>query len=284
MKKVKTVFKSVGLVARFDRKTAIKLAEDLAKYSKEKKLEVYVEDTLAEKMSTKEKRTPLEKMKTDFIITIGGDGTILRTCVSIPKPEPPILAINMGVRGFLTEVEPKQAFAAVDKCLKGQFTIEKCMKLSITADDIKFPDALNEVLISAGEPAKLLYARILKDREPILNCQADGLMVATQTGSTGYSLSAGGPVLDPGVNAFVLTPICALSVFRSIVFPASSSLTVDVIRPRKVLIVVDGHHRQIISSKIPGLTITRSKYETSFIRFKENFYNRLRSRLLFKGM
>jgi len=284
VKRVKTLFKSVGLIARFDKKKAIKLAEDLAKHLRAKGLEVFVEDTLAEKIDIKEKSTSLEKMKTDFIITIGGDGTILRTCVSIPKPEPPILAINMGVRGFLTEVEPKQAFTAVDKCLKGQFTIEKCMKLSITADNLKFPDALNEVLISAGEPAKLLYARILKDREPILNCQADGLMVATQTGSTGYSLSAGGPVLDPGVNAFVLTPICALSVFRSIVFPASSSLTVDVIRPRKVLIVVDGHHRQIISSKIPSLTITRSKHETSFIRFKENFYNRLRSRLLFKGM
>ena len=284
MKRVKTLFKSVGLIARFDKKKAIKLAEDLAKHLRAKGLEVFVEDTLAEKIDIKEKSTSLEKMKTDFIITIGGDGTILRTCVSIPKPEPPILAINMGVRGFLTEVEPKQAFTAVDKCLKGQFTIEKCMKLSITADNLKFPDALNEVLISAGEPAKLLYARILKDREPILNCQADGLMVATQTGSTGYSLSAGGPVLDPGVNAFVLTPICALSVFRSIVFPASSSLTVDVIRPRKVLIVVDGHHRQIISSKIPSLTITRSKHETSFIRFKENFYNRLRNRLLFKGM
>ena len=278
------MFKSVGLVARFDRKIAIKLAEDLAKYSREKRLEVYVEDTLAEKMSIKEKSAPLEKMKTDFIITIGGDGTILRTCVSIPKPEPPILAINMGVRGFLTEVEPKQAFAAVDKCLKGQFTIEKCMKLSITADGVKFPDALNEVLISAGEPAKLLYARILKDKEPILDCQADGLMVSTQTGSTGYSLSAGGPVLDPGVNAFVLTPICALSVFRSIVFPADSSLTVEVTRPRRVLTVVDWHHRQLISSRNPSLTVTRSKHETSFIRFKENFYNRLRSRLLFKGM
>jgi len=283
VKRVKTLFKSVGLVARFDKRTAIKLAEDLAKYLRGKGLEVYVEDTLAKKMNTKENSAPLEKMKTDFIITIGGDGTILRTCVSIPKPEPPILAINMGVRGFLTEVEPKQAFTAVDKCLKGQFTIEKCMKLSINADNIKFPDALNEVLISADEPAKLLYARILKDNEPILNCQADGLMVATQTGSTGYSLSAGGPVLDPGVNAFVLTPVCALSVFRSVVFPADSSLTVDVIRPRKVLIVVDGHHRQI-SSKIPSLTVTRSKHETSFIRFKENFYNRLRSRLLFKGM
>jgi NAD+ kinase len=278
------VFKNVGLIARFDKKTAIKLAEELAKYLKEKKLEVCVEDTLAEKMATKERSAPIEKMKADFIITIGGDGTILRTCVSIPKPEPPILAINMGVRGFLTEIEPKHAFAAVDKCLKGQFTIEKCMKLSITAEDAKFPDALNEVLISTGEPAKLLYAHIMKDKEPVLDSQADGLMVSTQTGSTGYSLSAGGPVLDPGVNAFVLTPICALSVFRSIVFPADSSLTIEAIRPRKALVVVDGHHRQLISSRNPSLTITRSKHETSFIRFKENFYNRLRSRLLFKGM
>jgi len=278
------LFRSVGLVARFDKRRAVKLAEELAESLRAKGLDVYVEDTLAKRMSTKEKSVSLEKMKTNFIITIGGDGTILRGCLSIPKPEPPILAINMGVRGFLTEVEPKQAFTAVDKCLRRRFTVEKCMKLSITADGIKFPDALNEVLISADEPVKLLYARILKDKEPILNCQADGLMVATQTGSTGYSLSAGGPVLDPSVNAFVLTPVCALGVFRSIVFPADSILTVEVERPRKILVVVDGHHRQLISSKLPTLTVTRSRYETSFIRFRENFYHRLRSRLLFKGM
>jgi NAD+ kinase len=245
---------------------------------------VYVEDTLASKANVAGKSVPLEKMKTDFIITVGGDGTILRTCVSIPEPKPPILAINMGVRGFLTEVEPKQAFAAVDKCLKNEFTIEKCMNLSTKADGLRFPDALNEVLILADEPPKLLYTRILKDNGPILNSQADGLMVSTQTGSTGYSLSAGGPVLDPSVNAFVLTSICALSVFRSIVFPADSTLTVEVVRPRRILVVIDGQHRQIVSSKLPRITITRSKHEASFIRFKENFYHRLRSRLLFKGV
>ena len=277
------MFKTVGLVARFDKRTAIKLAEKLAKHLKEKGLKVYVEDTLAEKTNIEGISIPLEKMKTDFIITIGGDGTILRTCVSIPKPEPPLLAINMGVRGFLTEVEPKNAFTAVDKCLKGEFKIEKCMKLAVKADETRFPDALNEVLVSADEPAKLLYARILKDKEPILSCQADGLMVATQTGSTGYSLSAGGPVLDPGVNAFVLTPICSLSVFRSIVFPANSKLTIVVERPKKFLVVIDGQHRRIITSKASNITVTRSPYETSFIRFQENFYNRLRSRLIFKG-
>lgn len=278
------LFKSAGLIARFDRKTAIKLAEDLAKYLRAKGLEVYVENTLAKKMSIKEKSVPLEQMKTDFIIAIGGDGTILRACVSIPKPEPPILAINMGVRGFLTEVEPKQALTAVEKCLNGQFTIEKCMKLSVTADSVKFPDALNEVLMLADEPAKIIYARILKDDKPILNCQADGLIVSTQTGSTGYSLSAGGPVLDPNVDAFILTPICSLSIFRSIVFPANSKLTVNIMRPRKILVVIDGQNRQLIRSKLPILTVTRSRYESSFIRFRENFYNRLRGRLLFKGL
>jgi len=277
------LFRSVGLVARFDKRSAIKLAEKLARYLERKGLTIYVEKTLAEKTSMKGASIPIEKMKTDFIITIGGDGTILRTCISIPKPEPPLLAINMGVRGFLTEVEPKNAFIAINKCLKGEFKIEKCMKLAVKADGVKMPEALNEVLISADETAKLLYARILKSGENILNCQADGLMVATQTGSTGYSLSAGGPVLDPNLDAFVLTPVCSVSVFRSIVFPANSKLTIVVERPKKVLVVIDGQYRQIIASKTPSLTVTRSPYETSFIRFREDFYNRLRSRLIFRG-
>lgn len=281
---MKPLFKSVGLIARFDKKEAIKLVEDLAKYLRTKGLDVYVEDTLAKKMETKEKSVPLEGMETDFMITIGGDGTILRTCVSIPKPEPPILAINMGVRGFLTEVKPKEAFTAVDKCLKEEFTLEKCTKLSVTADDIKLPEALNEVLVTADEPAKLLYTRVIKDRKAILNCQSDGLIIATQTGSTGYSLSAGGPVLDPCVDAFVLTPVCALSVFRSIVFSVDSSLTIEVLRPKRTLVVIDGQHRKIVNSELTRLTVNRSKHETSFIRFRENFYHRLRSRLIFRGL
>ena len=280
---MKILFKTVGIAARYDRKRAIKLAEELVQHLQGKGLEVYVENTLAKMVQTGE-MIPLERMKADLIITIGGDGTILRTCVSIPKPEPPILAINMGIRGFLTEVEPKLAFTAVDKCLNGDYVIEKCMKLTTRADGSKFPDALNEVLITHDEPAKLLYTRILKDNKPILTCQADSLLISTQTGSTGYSLSAGGPVLDPSVDAFVLTPICPLTDFRSVVFPGNSSLTVEVLRPNKMLVLIDGQFNRLISSKLPTVTVTRSKNETSFIRFTDNFYNRLRSRLLFKGM
>jgi len=281
---VEKVFKSVGIVARYDRKKAIKLAEELGKYLSWKGLEVFIEDTLAGKVNTKEKLVPLANMKTDFIISIGGDGTILRTCITIPKPEPPILAINMGVRGFLTEVEPNDAFKATEKCLKGEYEIEKCTKLAVSVDEATLPDALNDVVISAGEPSKILYAQIFKNGKPILKCQADGLIVSTQTGSTGYSLSAGGPVLDQEVDAFVLTPICSLTVFRSLVFPADSEVTIKTSRPKRMLVLIDGNYRQLATAKEPTITVTRSKNQTSFIRFEGDFYNRLRSRLLFKGM
>jgi NAD+ kinase len=275
--------KSVGLVARYDKKESLELAKRLVEYLQAKKVKVYLEDTLKGKLSAQGKYVSLKSMKTDFIITIGGDGTILRTCMKLPKPEPPILTINMSVRGFLTAVEPRQALDALDKCLAGKFKVEKCMKLATTADGAEIPDALNEVLILASEPSKLLYTNILKNGKPILTCQADGLIMSTQTGSTGYSLSAGGSVLDPKVNAFILAPICALSPFKPVVFPADSTLTVKVDKPNKVFVIIDGHFQQTINSKIPTVTVMRSKHETSFIRFEENFYGRLKSRLLFQG-
>ncbi len=277
------MFKSVGLVARYDQKPALKLTEELAEYLESKGLKVSIEDTLSGKVTTREAFVPLSKMKTDFVITLGGDGTILRTAMTLPKPEPPILAINMGVRGFLTEVEPQHACEAVEKVLKGEYKIEKCAKLSVTSGEETLPDALNDVVISGGQPSKLLYAQICKDGKPILKCQADGLIVATQTGSTGYSLSAGGPVLDQDIDAFVLTPICSLTVFRSLVFPADSTITVNVLRPDEMLVLIDGRYCKRANSNGTTLKVTRSKNLTSFIRFETEFYDRLRNRLLFKG-
>ncbi len=277
------MFKSVGLVARYDKEQALTLAEELAKYLKAKNLQVYMEDTLEGKVDAQVKPVPLKDMKTDFIITIGGDGTILRTCVNIPKPEPPILGVNMGVRGFLTEVEPKDAIAAVDKILKGEFKIEKCAKLVASADGEKLPDALNDVVVSGGEPSKILYMQIYKDDQPVAKCEADGLIVSTQKGSTAYSLSAGGPVLDPEVDAIVVTPICSLTTFRSLVFPANSKVTIESLRSKDILVIVDGNYRRVVPAKNPSVTVVRSGNVTSLIRFKGDFYNRLQSRLLFKG-
>jgi NAD+ kinase len=273
----------VGLVARYDKKPALKLTDELAEYLAGKGLKVYIEDTLEGKVNTKEEMVPLSKMKAGFLITIGGDGTILRTCMNMPKPEPPILAINMGVRGFLTLVEPKEAFEALNKIFSGNYKIETCAKLQIKAGGQTLPEALNDVVISSGEPSKILYTQICKDGKPILNCQGDGLIVATQTGSTGYSFSAGGPVLDPATGAFLITPICPLTTFHSLVVPATSIMSFTVFKAEEILVLIDGKYRKLVNCKVPRIEVTTSKNVSSFIRFETDFYGRLRSRLLFKG-
>jgi NAD+ kinase len=137
------VFKSVGLVARFDQKPALKLTEELTELLAKKGLNVLIEDSLEGKLSCKQKFVPLSEMKTDFIITIGGDGTILRTAINIPKPDTPLFTINMGVRGFLTEVEPQNAHSAIERTLSGDYKVEKSTKMAITAGKESLPDALN---------------------------------------------------------------------------------------------------------------------------------------------
>lgn len=275
------VFKTVGLVARVDRKKALDLAIKLSRHMEKKGLTVFLEPALAKHAEKPEASTPLEEMKTDLIITVGGDGTILNTCLEIPKPEPPILAINMGVRGFLTEVMPKDALEAIDRCLKGNYTLERCFKLASFIGKKRLPDALNEVLITSLAPAKLLHMRIWKNGVPVADCRSDGAVIASQVGSTGYSLSAGGPVLDPDLDAFVFTPICPLTVFHPIVFSAKSSVSVELLNPKRAFVVVDGRYRVELNPEEARITVVTSEYESSFVRFREDFYRRLKGRLLF---
>ncbi|KPV61517.1 MAG: putative inorganic polyphosphate/ATP-NAD kinase [Candidatus Bathyarchaeota archaeon BA1] len=275
------MFNTAGLVARVDRVKALRYGKNLLAHLQAKGLSVFLEPTLAKYVNRLDVAVPLEKMKVDLLITIGGDGTILMACLQIPKPEPPILAINMGVRGFLTEVAPRDGLEAVDKCLRGEFVLERCMKIASLMGGARLPDALNEVFITADAPVKLLHARIWRDSMSVAECQADGVMVASQVGSTGYSLSAGGPVLDPDVNAFVLTPVVPLIGFRPMVFPTTSTISIEVFRPKKAVVVLDGHYRREIDPKTRRVTITKSEYESCFIRFKGDFYRRLKGRLLF---
>jgi NAD+ kinase len=220
-------------------------------------------------------------MRADFVITIGGDGTILRTCLQLPKPEPPILAINMGVRGFLAEVRPEDALKAVDKFLAGEFKLERYRKLASYIGDVRLPDALNEVVFTSLSPAKLLHMHLSKNKVPVAECHSDGAVVATQVGSTAYSLSAGGPVIDPDVQAFVFTPIAPLTVFHPIVFSAESTLHVDFLSPKKAVVVIDGHYQTETGPEKSRITLTKSEHTSSFVRFKEDFYHRLKGRLLF---
>jgi NAD+ kinase len=276
-----SVFKTVGVVCRLDRKKALQLADRVVDSLQAKKLEVKLEHNLAKQLRKQDLATPLGKMKTDLVIIMGGDGTILRTCLKLPKPEPPILAVNLGVRGFLTEVAPQDTLKAIDQTLKGNYRTDHVIKLASQLGETKLPDALNEVSITSLAPAKLLRMSIWKNSELVGECHSDGAVVASQTGSTGYSLSAGGPVIDPNVQAFVFTPIAPLTVFHPIVFSAESTIHIELQKPKKAVIVIDGHYQIETTSQLSCITITKSKYESTFIRFTGDFYHRLKGRLLF---
>jgi len=277
------LFNHVGVVARPDRREALEFAVKLVKHLEDRGRKVFLESKLAQHANRLNDALSLEEMRVDLIVTVGGDGTILRTCLMIPKPEPPILAVNMGVRGFLTETAPKDALEALDRCLEGRFELERCMKLASFMGGVRLPDALNEVFITSRALAKTMYAKVQKNGETVAKFRSDGVVVASQAGSTGYSLSAGGPILDPGVDALVLTPVCPLSVFHPIVFPAKSTISVELIKPKRATVVIDGHYQTEMEPKKPRITITKSEHETSFIRLRGDFYRRLKGRLLFSG-
>jgi NAD+ kinase len=273
--------KRVGIVSRVDKKEALQLVSKMIRHLETKDLAVMLDPRLTKHIKKPDLSTPLEKMRADLVVTIGGDGTILRTCLQLPKPEPPILAINMGVRGFLAEVRPQGALKALDRFLTGEFKLEHYMKLASYIGDARLPDALNEVVFTSRAPAKLLYMKILKNDLPVAECRSDGAVVATQVGSTAYSLSAGGPVVDPDIQAFVFTPIAPLTVFHPIVFSAESTLQVDFLSPKKAVVVIDGHYQTETGPEKPRITVKKSEHESSFVRFREDFYHRLKGRLLF---
>jgi len=276
-----TLNKSVGIVARLDRTDALSLALDISKRFKLAGFEVFFEQKLAEQTSMLAFAKKLEDMHVDLIVTIGGDGTILRTCLRIPKPEPPILAIDMGARGFLAEVPPERAFEAIDHYLKGLYRIESYSKIASYVGDLRLPDALNEVFITSRQLAKIMHLRIWKDDMEVADCRADGIIIASQVGSTAYSFSSGGPILDPDINAFVLTPVCPVSFLRPIVFPSSSSIIIELLKPKSAAIVIDGDYQMNISNGENKIVVKESEHKSRFVRFETDFYRRLKERLLF---
>jgi NAD+ kinase len=273
----------IGVVSRPDRKQAAELVAQVVKFLESKGVEVIVETDTALMMDSPVESTDLGRIDADFIVTIGGDGTILRTAMLLNDPGIPILGVNMGSRGFLTEIFPNEVEAALESMLLGEYGVEECIKVasrSLDTDDT-YPDALNEVLISSSMPSKMLDMRLSIDGVHILDIQADGAMVSTPTGSTAYNLSAGGPIVQTEVEAMVLTTICPYSYFRSMVVPLDSRITVELLKPKaEGIVIADGREYAPIKP-LTAVEIWKSEHTTRFVRFKP-FYERLERRLVFQ--
>ena len=272
------MLKSAGLVVNLAKRDAISLARDIIGVLEAEGLDILLEESLAKELGRDELSRPVSGMTVDLLIVMGGDGTVLRTCLSLPeRSDPLILAINMGGRGFLADVEPHEALEALKACLSGDAQVEERMRLSVEADGRKLPYALNELCLTSGVPVKLFEAYVRREGEPIAYVEGDGLIIATPRGSTAYSLSCGGPVVDPELKCVLMTPICPIRPRWSLVFPPDIEVEIEVVRAREPVAVIDG--QAIFELSLGSIVRARaSERPLRFAKLKNRFYEKLVSR------
>lgn len=227
----------------------------------------------------------IDYYRTDCLFVLGGDGTILRTASKACKHGIPMLGINLGRLGFLTEVELKDIDKSIEDIINGDHYIENRLMLHCTVvngKDISYEiEALNDIAIMKKDIARTIDIEMLINNAIADNVQCDGMLVSTPTGSTAYSLSAGGPIVSPNLNCLIITPICPHSFHsKALVVPAEDEIIIKPFSAHGVALVSDGSvYKDLNNNEI--IKIKKSKYQASFIRFKNNyFFPILRSKFL----
>ena len=215
----------------------------------------------------------------DLLVCFGGDGTILHASKAATKDGIPVLGVNIGTMGFMAELESTE-LEKLSMLATGEFTTEKRMMLDVTVQrsrDILFHDiCLNDAVITKGVIARIVHLSVKCDCVQAMECGGDGVIVATPTGSTAYSLSAGGPIVEPEANNIIITPICAHEVgSRCIVASDRRVVTVEMVRNarRNAYVSVDGG-RAFRLNLGDVVTVQKSHLETKLVRLKErSFYD-----------
>lgn len=214
----------------------------------------------------------------DCIIVLGGDGTLLQAAVDLAELDIPFLGINMGTLGFLTEVNKDGIKSALEKLIREEFTIEKRMMLlgrSYEAENVKDETrALNDIVITRRGSLQIINFNIYVNGQLLHRFHGDGVIVATPTGSTGYSLSAGGPIVEPKAELILLTPICPHSMHnRSIVLSSKDRVTVEIESSRdgetqEVEAIFDGCHKVLLRTG-EKIEIRKSKKTTGIVKLSQ---------------
>lgn len=223
--------------------------------------------------------------RVDLIVVLGGDGTLLSVARIAHPFNVPILAVNLGSLGFLTEIVLSELYAILEKVLDGQFEYESRMLLNacLWRDNEKAGDyhVLNDVVINKGVLARIVNLEVRVNNQYMTSYRADGLIIATPTGSTAYSLSAGGPIIHPSMNALVLSPICPFTLTnRSIVIPDQSLIQVELATENEnVRVTLDGQEG---CDMVQGDVLEVKKTQTTLKLIQapgKNYYQILRKKL-----
>ncbi|MDH3247624.1 MAG: NAD(+)/NADH kinase [Acidimicrobiia bacterium] len=223
----------LGLVVNREREEAVEFETRF-----EEAAEVVGCETLA--LDQESPSTPPDWDEVDAVVAIGGDGTVLNATRRAMLTGTPVLGINLGTLGFLAEAEPEQLDEVLAALTSGDYTIEERNTIEATIGDVSEP-GLNDVVVEKIESQRLVVLDVEVNGERFLTYRADGIVVATSTGSTAYGFSAGGPLIDPRVETLLVTPVAPHSLFdRSLVMPPDSRIVITVTDDRPVRVSVDG--------------------------------------------
>lgn len=278
-----------GLIVNLKRKGAQEAIDLLTAWVADKPHDLVLCDDLAE---TAQSELPSAELCTladdvDILISMGGDGTMLAASRAAGPVGTPVLGINLGSLGFLTQLQPHQLGEALDAVIAGDYQIDKRMVLKATIEGksrLESPYALNDVVIDNGPIARLIDITLFANDEKVVTYRADGLILATPTGSTAYSLASGGPIVHPGVQAIVASPISSFSLStRPIVFPADEVLELHIHSQHGVAgLTLDGQVSAPLMD-FDKVIVTRGDYSVKLIKFRSNSYYELLTRKLHWG-
>jgi len=270
---------SIACVAHHERSTARALAERAAVWCAERDVTFWMPVADARALDLGHWADDRTIAEADLVLSLGGDGTMLRSIGQLEGAPVPVLGVNLGSLGYLTQVEPDHLTDSLDRFVAGSeeggWTLDRRMMLDVAINESVVGRALNEAVVEKAESGHTvrLLARI--DGEPFTYYAADGLIVATPTGSTAYSLSARGPVVSPRHRAMLLTPVSPHMLFdRTLVLDPSETIEIEVSGHRAAELVLDG---QPVASLDDGDVVgcTPSASTANFVRFGNERYHQI---------
>lgn len=275
----------VGICLKYDQPQAAQLVRSLHEWLRERDLEVALDPQCAPWCGGQPETMAELAASCDLLVSLGGDGTLLSVARSTGTRRVPILGVNLGTLGFLTEINREELFGALERFLSGGAEVVSRMRLEVVVTrvgrELARYHALNEAVVDKNSLSRMIDLEVAADGEAVTTYHADGLIVATPTGSTAYSLSAGGPLILPGTDVMVLTPICPHALTqRPLVLPQLAHIDIDVrSRESEVSLTVDGQQGLALEDG-DRIAIARSPYSVDIVASPDrNRYEILREKL-----
>jgi len=266
MPAMKSTFKNIALVGKFMNSETGEHIGALAKFLTERKFGVVIEEiTARQSLLTSYPVSPIDQLgkQVDLAVVVGGDGTMLTAARAFVRDNIPLVGVNRGRFGFLTDLEAENMLEGISSILSGEYDREERLLLSGSLQRngqlVTHGYALNDIVVNKNGAAKLIELEVFINNQFVHTQRSDGLIVATPTGTTAYSLSAGGPILHPGLDAIALVPICPHTLSnRPIAINADSCVEVTLMRAEDACVHFDG---QLHSSMQPGdrMVVRRAK-------------------------